>query len=143
MADTSTGSSDTNEPTPPTTPNPGQTDPRRTYGPSPRPCPGRGPDPPREGLPPGTVPVPGLRDQHRPAQLAAISADLIAWLRQLALTPELAKAEPKALRYRRLHVPARLTTGGRRRRLRIPTNWPWATAIVAAFAKIAAIPAPG
>jgi len=77
------------------------------------------------------------------AQLAAISADLIAWLRLLALTPELAKAEPKALRYRLLHVPAKLTTGGRRRRLRIPSNWPWATAIVTAFAKIAAIPAPG
>ena len=77
------------------------------------------------------------------AQLVAISADLIAWLRLLALTPELAKAEPKALRYRLLHVPARLTTGGRRRRLRIPSNWPWAAAIVNAFAKIAAIPAPG
>lgn len=77
------------------------------------------------------------------AQLTAISADLIAWLRLLALTPELAKAEPKALRYRLLHVPAKLTTGGRRRRLRIPSNWPWATAIVATFTKIAAIPAPG
>jgi hypothetical protein len=54
------------------------------------------------------------------AQLAAISADLIAWLRLLALTPELDKAEPKALRYRLLHVAAKLTTGGRRRRLRIP-----------------------
>ena len=75
-------------------------------------------------------------------QLAASSADLIAWLRLLALTPELAKAEPKALRYRLLHVPAKLTTGGRRRRLRIPSNWPWAKAIVSAFANIAAIPAP-
>jgi len=55
----------------------------------------------------------------------------------------LAKAKPKALRYRLLHVPAKLTTGGRRRRLRIPSTWPWATAIVTAFAKIAAIPAPG
>jgi len=36
-----------------------------------------------------------------------------------------------------------LTTGGRQRRLRIPSNWPWATAIVNAFARIAAIPAPG
>ncbi len=30
------------------------------------------------------------------AQLVAISADLIAWLRLLALAPELAKAEPKS-----------------------------------------------
>ena len=77
------------------------------------------------------------------AQLTAISADLIAWLRLLALTPELAKAEPKALRYRLVHVPAKLTTGGRRRRWRIPSNWPWANAIASVFTKIAAIRAPG
>ncbi|MGI8700521.1 MAG: transposase, partial [Nocardioidaceae bacterium] len=73
----------------------------------------------------------------------AISADLIAWLRLLALTGDLATAEPKKLRYRLLHVPARLTTGGRRRRLRLPKTWPWAKAITTAFARIAAIPAPG
>jgi hypothetical protein len=77
------------------------------------------------------------------AQLIAISADLIAWLRLLALTPQLAKCEPKALRYRLLHVPAKLTNSGRRRRLRIPANWPWAAAIANVFAKVAAIPAPG
>jgi hypothetical protein len=77
------------------------------------------------------------------AQLVAISADLIAWLRLLALTPQLAKCEPKALRYRLLHVPAKLTNSGRRRRLRIPANWPWAAAIASVFAKVAAIPAPG
>ncbi len=81
------------------------------------------------------------------SQLTAIAADLIAWLRLLALTGDtggaLTKAEPKTLRYRLLHVPARLTHGGRRRRLRIPESWPWAKAIVNAFAKIAAIPSPG
>ncbi len=76
-------------------------------------------------------------------QIAAIAADLIAWLRLLALTGDLAKAEPKALRYKMLHVPARLTHGGRRRRLRLPKTWPWATAILTAFERVAAIPAPG
>ncbi len=33
------------------------------------------------------------------AQLAAVSADLVAWLRLLALTGDLAKTEPKTLRY--------------------------------------------
>lgn len=77
--------------------------------------------------------------------LTQIAADLVAWTRLLALTGNaqvLATCEPKALRYRFLHVPARLTRGGRRRHLRIPQSWPWATAIVAAFAKIAAIPQP-
>lgn len=61
--------------------------------------------------------------------VTAISADLIAWLRLLALTGDLAKAEPKTLRYRMLHVPARLTRGGRRRRLRLPRSQPPANAV--------------
>lgn len=75
--------------------------------------------------------------------VTAISADLIAWLRLFALTGELAKSEPKALRYRLFHVPAQLHRGGRRRRLRLPQTWPWATQVVAAFDQITAIPAPG
>jgi hypothetical protein len=74
-----------------------------------------------------------------------IAADLIAWTRLLALTGDakiLAICEPKALRYRFLHVPARLTHSARRRRLRIPESWPWAAAITAVFANIAAIPPP-
>jgi hypothetical protein len=72
----------------------------------------------------------------------AIAADLTAWLRLLTLTGPLANAEPKALRYRLLHVPARLTRTARRRHLRIPKTWPWANDIVAVFARIAAIPLP-
>jgi hypothetical protein len=77
--------------------------------------------------------------------VTAIATDLVAWLRLLALVGDaaaLATCEPKALRYRLLHVPARLTYGGRRRRLRLPATWPWTTAIVAVFANIAAIPEP-
>lgn len=77
--------------------------------------------------------------------LTMIAADLTAWTRLLALTGDagvLAACEPKALRYRFLHVPARLTHSARRRHLRIPESWPWAAAIVAVFANIAAIPQP-
>lgn len=77
--------------------------------------------------------------------LTQIAADLTAWTRLLALTGDaknLAACEPKALRYRFLHVPARLVRGQRRRHLRIPESWPWASAIVAVFANIAAIPQP-
>ena len=72
----------------------------------------------------------------------AIVADLTAWLRLLALSGPLAKAEPKALRYRLLHVPARLTRSVRRRRLRLPATWPWVDDLVAVFARIAAIAQP-
>ncbi len=77
-------------------------------------------------------------------QIAAIAIDLTCWLQLLAVhdAPALARAEPKLLRFRMLHVPAQLTRGGRQRRLRIPTTWPWAAAIATAFARIAAIPAP-
>jgi hypothetical protein len=74
---------------------------------------------------------------------AAIAADLIAWLQILGLHGDLATAEPKRLRYRILHAAARLTHGQRRRWLRIPSTWPWANQITAAFIQIAAIPAPG
>ena len=77
--------------------------------------------------------------------LTTIAADLTAWTRLLGCTGEakvLTACEPKALRYRFLHVPARLTHSARRRRLRIPESWPWAAAVVAVFANIAAIPQP-
>jgi len=76
------------------------------------------------------------------AWLAAslIAATLLAWLRLLALDGDLARAEPKTLRYKILHAAAKLTRGGRRRRLRIAANWPWADAIAAAWSRITALP---
>jgi hypothetical protein len=66
-------------------------------------------------------------------QLAAVAADLIAWLQMLALDGGLAKTEPKLLRFRMLHParpqqpatppphPRRLAMGGRHRR-RVPSD---------------------
>jgi hypothetical protein len=74
-------------------------------------------------------------------QAAALTAaTLLAWLKILALDGPLACAEPKTLRYRILHVAARLTRGGRRRRLRIQASWPWAADITAAWDRISALP---
>ena len=77
--------------------------------------------------------------------ITQIAADLTAWTRLLGCigsAATLATCEPKALRYRFLHVPTRLAHSARRRRLKIPESWPWAAAIVAVFANIAAIPQP-
>ena len=68
------------------------------------------------------------------------AAALLAWLRLLTLDGDLAKAEPKTLRYRILHAAARLTRSSRRRQLKIPATWPWADAIAAAWARITALP---
>ncbi len=53
-----------------------------------------------------------------------------------------ATAKPKTLRYRLLHVAARLTRGQRRLWLRIDRHWPWATNLAAAFASLATLPTP-
>jgi hypothetical protein len=43
-----------------------------------------------------------------------VAVNLIAWTQLLLLHGDLANAEPKTLRYRLLHVAARLTHGQRR-----------------------------
>ena len=89
---------------------------------------------------------------HFPSRVFAINAawlavvmlavDLLAWTQTLLLTGGLATAEPKTLRYRLLHVAARLTRGARRLRLRIQASWPWASDLVAAFHRLTALPTP-
>lgn len=72
-------------------------------------------------------------------QLAALAASLNAWLRHLALDGDLARAEPKALRYRLLGAPARHVTHARQRILKIPPGWAWATDIVNAWERLQAL----
>jgi Transposase DDE domain group 1 len=71
-----------------------------------------------------------------------LAVDVIAWTQHLLLAGHLAKAEPKTLRYRLLHVAARLTRGQRRLWLRIQRSWPWAQELAAAFTRLAALPVP-
>ena len=75
-------------------------------------------------------------------QLVLIAHDLLCWTQRLLLEGELARAEPKRLRYRLLHVAARLAFSGRRARLRLQASWPWATDLADAFARLKALPAP-
>jgi hypothetical protein len=69
-----------------------------------------------------------------------IAATLLTWLAHLALDGDLARAEPKTLRYCFLHTAARLVRGGRRRRLKIPRSWPWAQHITRAWTRINSLP---
>ncbi|MDF3294426.1 IS1380 family transposase [Streptomyces silvisoli] len=75
-------------------------------------------------------------------ELSLAASDLLAWTRLLLLDGEMATAEPKKLRYRLLHVAARLTRGGRRLHLRISTTWPWRNELATAFHRLAALPRP-
>ena len=75
-------------------------------------------------------------------ELALTAIDLLAWTQHLLLDGDLALAEPKTLRYRLLHVAARITRSARRTRLRIAASWPWANQLVTAFTRLAALPQP-
>jgi len=74
--------------------------------------------------------------------LVLIAHDLICWTQRLLLTGELARCEPKRLRYRLLHVAARLAFHARTATLRLQRSWPWARELAAAFARLKALPAP-
>jgi hypothetical protein len=75
-------------------------------------------------------------------ELVRIAHDLITWTQRLLLTGELAKAEPKRLRYRLLHVAGRLAFHARGARLRLQANWPWSQDLAAAFRRLTALPPP-
>jgi hypothetical protein len=60
-------------------------------------------------------------------EVVALAADLLAWTQTLAFdeTEPARRWEPKRLRFRLLAVAGRIIRTGRRRRLRLPRNWPW------------------
>ena len=76
-------------------------------------------------------------------QVVALAANLLACFRHLALPAgELCEAASKLLRFRLLHVPARLTRGQRKRWLHLRAGWPWTTDLINAWHAVRALPAP-
>ena len=80
---------------------------------------------------------------HNQARLevSLLAQALLRWGALLCLEGELALAEPKRVRQRLLHVAGRLVRSGRRVTRRLPRSWPWAGALVAAFARLRSLPA--
>jgi hypothetical protein len=74
-------------------------------------------------------------------EIVMLAHDLIVWTQALALDGELAKAEPKRVRYRLLHVGARLAFSGRRAKLHLQDTWPWVKELKAAFERLKTLPA--
>ncbi len=91
----------------------------------------------------GRLPFQALAANRAWFELTLLAGDLLAWLRLLALDGELALAKPRRLRGRLLHVAGRITRSGRRRTLHLPHAWPWASELLAAFARLRALAAPG
>jgi hypothetical protein len=75
-------------------------------------------------------------------ELVGIAQDLLAWNKALCLDGELARCEPKRLRYRLLHVAGRLAFHARQAILHLQSDWPWAHELTAAFARLEALPPP-
>jgi hypothetical protein len=69
--------------------------------------------------------------------VVCMAADLVRWFQMLCLNGSLAVAEPKALRWRIWHAPARLVRSGRSTIVRILDGWPDAKAILDAHRRIA------
>jgi len=70
---------------------------------------------------------------------ALIAHDLLAWCRLVALDGDLARAEPKRLRYCLLHTAGTIARSGRRTRLRLAAGWPWANDLLNAFTRVEAL----
>jgi hypothetical protein len=74
-------------------------------------------------------------------EIVMLAHDLIVWTQALCLDGDLANAEPKRVRYRLLHIAARLAFSARGAKLHLPAAWPWTEAIKAAFEKLKTLPA--
>jgi hypothetical protein len=68
--------------------------------------------------------------------LVLVAGDLLAWMKGLCLEGELARAEPKRLRFALLHAAGVMVRSARRLVLRIAAGWPWAEELVAAFGRL-------
>jgi Transposase DDE domain group 1 len=73
-------------------------------------------------------------------ELICLAQDLIAFTQGLVLEGDMAKAEPKRLRYALLHTAGRLSTTSRRTTLALQREWPWASTLAAAFARLRSLP---
>ena len=69
-------------------------------------------------------------------QLVLVAQDLLAWTKLLCLAGELARAEPKRLRYCIFHAAGIIVRSGRRNQLRIAAGWPWTNQVVNAFTRV-------
>jgi hypothetical protein len=69
-------------------------------------------------------------------EMTLAAADLLVWTQRICFTGELARCEPRTLRYRILHIAARLIRSARRVELRLPVNWPWSRQLLRGYMRL-------
>ena len=70
--------------------------------------------------------------------VSLIAGALLAWSQLTCFEGALAKAEPKTMRYRVLHVAAVLARRGRDLVVHLDESWPWASELATAFTRLRA-----
>jgi Transposase DDE domain group 1 len=86
------------------------------------------------------LPLKGFAQNQIWCEIVALACELLAWTQMLALTGKARRWEPKRLRLRVFAIAGRLACSGRRLRLRLARTWPWAGEVIAAIARLQAIP---
>jgi hypothetical protein len=88
------------------------------------------------------LPLHGFAQNQIWCEIVALACELLAWMQMLAFDGPARRWEPKRLRLRIFAVAGRLVRGGRRLRLSVAANWPWAGHLTAAATRLHAL-APG
>jgi hypothetical protein len=70
--------------------------------------------------------------------VSLIAGSLLAWSQMTCFDGALAKAEPKTMRYRVLHVAAAVAHRGRNLIVHLDETWPWASELATAFTRLRA-----
>ncbi len=70
-------------------------------------------------------------------ELGLTAADLLAWCQQICLDGDLARAEPRILRYLLLHTAGHPVHRSRQVILRLPEQWPWFRRLAPACKRLA------
>ncbi len=87
------------------------------------------------------LPFHGYAQNQLWCEIVALACELLAWTAMLALTGTARRWEPKRLRLRLFSVAGRLVRSGRRLRLRLASQWPWARQVTVAITRLQALPA--
>jgi hypothetical protein len=82
------------------------------------------------------LPFPEFENNACWVELVLTAQDLIAFTQGVVLDGDMAKAEPKRLRFTLLHTAGRITTTGRSATLHLQREWPWARQLADAFTKL-------
>ena len=88
------------------------------------------------------LPLHGYTQNQIWCEIVALACELLAWTQMLAFDGPARRWEPKRLRLRVFAVAGRLVRGGRRLRLRLARDWPWARDLTTAISRLHAL-APG